>query len=368
MKPLPKLLTITDVLSSYIVTGPQCNFPYVTTGVARHTSPSSSPETQIESGRKASLVVETRKYRKRKRSHTYNKCKRTSMDNWIKRKKIDLMNENNIDSTIESKEPKKRKRTKKKKGLVGATNSNILLLKCQKCRIILTRCNLPQSNETKLARVAPRLSYNEDMTLKEIIEAKERMLSVNVNFENSLPKSNNLDGALRVKIQNYVPPLAVASNDLISRAFGNKETVKSSKKSKSKSVIKSMNKKSVERVKSPSKKAKKQSNDSIPSSSKKSAVKVSENIKLRDCFVLLENLQAVSCSSKANSPKKPQRRKKPMTKHCSTSDANFRLPTKSPQEYQFKRSFEKIPVYEKDSTIQFCEVIFRPSAQLKNST
>lgn len=317
--------------TDYIVTGPQCSFPYATTGFVRHAPSSSSPVNEIDSGPKESTEIKTRKYRKRKRSQNYNKFKRTSIDDWIKRKKID-----DALLTIES---KKRKRAEKESHSAETTDSNNLLLEVKKCRVVLSRCNVSESNETNLAINTPRLSFNEDMTLKEMIETKQR------NFTENIQSSS------------------VASNDLIPSKF-NSSVKKSSKKSslrkkrlKSKSVIKPINKKSAKRKESTCKTSKEQSKNSVRSTvSEKTVVKPTVNPKLIDCFVLLDKLNGFYLTSKGTSSKKSRRRSNnQLTKHSPTNETNFRLPTKSPQEYQFKRSFEKIPVYEQASTAQLSD-------------
>lgn len=347
---------ITDVTSNYIVTGPQCNFPYVSTGVGRYSSPTLSSETEIKNARNESPKVKTTKKRKKKRIDN-NIKQRTSIDGWIKRKSRSFV------MGAQS--------TEKESISIATTN---LLSTFKTCSIHLNRCDeLAQTNETHPEKEA-QLSFDEDMTLKEMIEANEQMLSKNISLKNSEPElvQNELRESTKtipVSIKINFTSSSAASNDLISRKSVFESTVKSSKvssqlkykfkMSKSKSVIRSDGK-SVKRMGMTSRRKRSMSAIHLSLNTKSVATTLDvEDHKLKDCFVSVKRLPCIPLETKTKNSKKPHKRPNDqMSKSNSTSDAICRLPTKSPQEYQFKRSFEKVPVTDKSETTQTIEVIF----------
>lgn len=299
---------ITESSSNYIVTGPQCNFPYVSTGVARHSSTMSSSHTEIECVRIESATVQKVKSRKKKRSYFSSvkpKNSRTSIDNWIKRKKLLIP-----ESTA------------------GSEEISMSAMKLKECRILLSRIDGPLTGQHITAKASKEAkttklhsnkinNFEEDMTLKEIIEAQERLLASNDSFENS---EQQLHRHVRSSKSS-------TTNDLISSKSVCKKSKKSSqlrtefKASKSKSVIRSIEKKSTKRKE-------------LSTVTRTAAPKIGLEHTMGNCFVLLKRLKGIRLT----------------TKGIDSSDTICRLPTKSPHKYQFKRSFEKITVIEKNQS------------------
>lgn len=271
---------LTDLSSSNIVTGPQRDSASVSTC----TSAISSTHTKIE--RVSTIAVKNRKCRKRKRSGSHNS--RTSIDNWMKRKKA--MDESSSDCSTQR---------------TNSDETSEPVVKSKNFSIILSRFDDPTIGQlistTESGRTTQHSERVEHWTFKEIIEAKEKLRTK----KNCSANSELLSiGHVRRNNSSYSD---ISSICAYTKMVKTRRTGTEFKATKSKSVIRTTEKKSV-------------------------TMKTLTNVpKLRKCFVRLKRLKEIEVT-KVNNRKQ------------------------SPQQYKFKRSFEKITVTEKASTVREQEV------------
>lgn len=381
-----KRFSVTD----YIVTGPQCNYPYVSTSTAtaRYASPTSLGQTENDDVQQMSTNANSSMVNGKKKDRNHGRNARTSIDKWMKRRRIGTETEITFVNSIEARTTDRKWSKTENVSVTVAENRRGIsltagLARCKKCSIRLKPIACPKPNvyvddkaedissdslrangsdydnedellepslETKRVRVNLKKmiesGLNEDMTLKEIMEANEQMHAKKLFEINSKQKrlrdiaSDEATITSSMTVQEKLLTSSTSLNDLISTesVLGNTEKLSQPKShfgvSQSKPAI-SVTKKKAMNFKS----TKKQSTTSL------------SNSRIRKCFISLKRLKDNDVKSSSNASKAPNLSSDERQNSIDRKDSISRLPTKSPQEYQFKRSFEKMPSYEMTSTL-----------------
>lgn len=287
------------------VTGPKCNYPYISATVDRSTPPILLTQNDDVNVQHVSSKIKRVKSKKT-RSHKLYRKSRTSIENWMKRKHIHT-NSDKESRSSERTQSTVHKATKETSSFTAVKENAQQLLACKRCSVILKRCDTKVTPKVKRGRIYV------DLRKQQLCDVRNKFISTKPVFE-KIKSSKQLDAA--------------TSKSVI------KKTKRKSRKSKLSSVTQN----------------------------RKTEVSTRPNIsqhlqsQMKDCFISLEKMTNNVLQKTTSTQNSQKRSYNSITNSTNHADSICRISTKSPQLYQIKRSFEKMPANE-TSTLEINEVI-----------
>jgi hypothetical protein len=210
------------------------------------------------------------------------------------------------------------KATKETSSFTAVKENAQQLLACKRCSVILKRCDTKVTPKVKRGRIYV------DLRKQQLCDVRNKFISTKPVFE-KIKSSKQLDAA--------------TSKSVI------KKTKRKSRKSKLSSVTQN----------------------------RKTEVSTRPNIsqhlqsQMKDCFISLEKMTNNVLQKTTSTQNSQKRSYNSITNSTNHADSICRISTKSPQLYQIKRSFEKMPANE-TSTLEINEILAPITPSMENVT